>query len=117
MLLGFEIGQRMYMFDLICDIADDSITTPLSFCKIGTPKSDFINPSAQCFPALGVRDSEINNFPFLLVFRLVFCVASRVTYPDMRPLMRLEYEPKSCAISGQLFISESLMLKPFAQVF
>jgi hypothetical protein len=42
----------------------------------------------------------------LLVFRLVFCVASRVTYLDMRLLMRLEYEPKSCAIYG--IYSESL---------
>jgi hypothetical protein len=32
--------------------------------------------------AYEVRDSEINKSPFLLVFRLVFCVASRVTYPD-----------------------------------
>jgi hypothetical protein len=60
-----------------------------------------LNPLLKSkFLLLSLGDSEINNWPFLLVFRLVFCVASRVAYPDMRPLMRLEYEPKSCAISG-----------------
>ena len=30
----------------------------------------------------------------------------------MHPLIRLEYEPKSCAIVWQLFISESLICPP-----
>jgi hypothetical protein len=55
-----------------------------------------------------LRDSETNNSPFLLVFRFVFCVASRVAYPDMRPLMRLEYEPKSCAISDNYLFPSPL---------
>ncbi len=57
----------------------------------------------EVIPSPFLRDSEIDKSPFLIVFRLVFCVASRVTYPDMRPLMLLEYEPKSCAIYGNLF--------------
>ncbi|MDL1979698.1 MAG: hypothetical protein LWX52_16720, partial [Deltaproteobacteria bacterium] len=40
------------------------------------------------------RDSEINKSPLLLVFRLVFCVASRVKYPDFADLAN-ENRPKT----------------------
>ncbi|MFH1008569.1 MAG: integron integrase [Candidatus Latescibacterota bacterium] len=46
----------------------------------------------------GLRDVEMNSCPILLVSRSGFRVASKVTYHDMRPLMRLESEPKSSAI-------------------
>ena len=45
----------------------------------------------------------------MLVFQLVFCVASKGTYFNMLPLMRLEYELKSCAIFVELFSSVPLM--------
>ena len=56
-----------------------------------------------------VRGTEINNSPILLVFQLVFCVASKDTYLNMLPLMRLEYELKSCAIFVELFSSVPLI--------
>ena len=68
------------------------------------------DPRKAGFSCSLFRDSEINKSPFLLVFRLVFCVASRVTCPDMRPLMRLEYEPESCAISGNYLFPSPLRL-------
>ena len=57
---------------------------------------------------MGVRGTKINNSPILLVFQLVFCVASKDTYFNMLPLMRLEYELKSCAIFVKLFSSVPL---------
>ncbi|ACN14923.1 hypothetical protein HRM2_18210 [Desulforapulum autotrophicum HRM2] len=55
-----------------------------------------------------LRDSETNNSSILLVFQLVFCVASKGTYFNMLPLIRLEYELKSYTIFVELFTSEPL---------
>ncbi len=48
----------------------------------------------------GVRATEKNNYPTLLVFSLSFCVAASVAYSNMRHLPRLESEQKSGAIFG-----------------
>ena len=58
-----------------------------------------------------IRGTEINNSPILLVFQLVFCVASKGTYFNMLPLMRLEHELKSCTIFVELFSSVPLESK------
>jgi hypothetical protein len=52
---------------------------------------------ATCWTWNFGKNLSANNLHILLVFRLVFCVAS-VTYPDMRLLMRLECEAKSWTI-------------------
>ena len=67
-----------------------------------------ITPITQAYPHSRIRGTEINNSPILLVFQLVFYVASKDTYFNMLPLMRLEYELKSCAIFVELFSSVPL---------
>ncbi len=50
--------------------------------------------------ARGIRATENNNYPTLLVFLLSFCVTAIVAYINMRQLPRLESEQKSGAIFG-----------------
>lgn len=56
----------------------------------------------------GLRAAAENNHPILLVFWPLFRVALTAEDDSMQPLMRLEYEPKSCAILGRLFPAATL---------
>ncbi|ACN15711.1 hypothetical protein HRM2_26170 [Desulforapulum autotrophicum HRM2] len=76
--------------------------TPLNYVKNPDPEDQGF------YVRLNIRDSETNNSSILLVFQLVFCVASKGTYFNMLPLIRLEYELKSCTIFVELFTSEPL---------
>jgi hypothetical protein len=62
----------------------------------------------------GLRASEKDNYPILLVFRPDFGVAPSGEYPDMPRSTRLKFGPNSGAILGYLFISEALT--PFPDV-
>ena len=63
----------------------------------------------RVFPAQCI--DRLNSIPVQTIFsssqRIV--ALGRIPFPDMRPLMRLESEPKSGVILGHLYISTALI--------
>ena len=56
------------------------------------------------------RVVEINNPPILPIFGLVLRVVLKRACVKMQVLMRLEYESKSCATSGEFYRQKTLFL-------